>query len=222
MSNHSSLEFVTDIEECIRNHAKRLAATFPHWGNKCCAVTAKVDFQASLYEETLTPIYDKHGYPAALWCAMYSLGMVPIVDTTQPNNPNFDDWYQMLLCPWNFPGRPNGRQVQCGRKDSELGSDEAHGQAVCPLAAHYSRSAKCAPHQHPQYETYSKLQFQQNDPHRRTMSCALCGRLARTFPSGAPIAAPTLIEHSIGVPYSLAGVTEDDKPQYTAWWATNA
>ena len=54
------------------------------WGDKCGAVTAKVDFQAMIYEETLTPIYEKHGYTGALWCAMYSLGMVPIVDTSQP------------------------------------------------------------------------------------------------------------------------------------------
>ena len=47
----------------------------------------------------MTPIFEKHGYASALWCAMYSLGMVPIVDASQPNNPNFDLWYQQLLCP---------------------------------------------------------------------------------------------------------------------------
>ena len=83
--------FVTDLEECIRNHATRLAETYPQWGNKCDPVTSKVDFQAALYEETLTPIYNKHGYTAALWCSMYSLGMVPIVDLSQPNNPNLCD-----------------------------------------------------------------------------------------------------------------------------------
>ena len=87
-----SREFVEDLEACIHNHAFRLAMTFPEWGNKCNPVTSKVDFQAWVYEETLTPIYEKHGYTAALWCSMYSLGMVPIVDLTQPNNPNFDVW----------------------------------------------------------------------------------------------------------------------------------
>lgn len=81
-------DFVGDLEDCIRHHATRLAETFPQWGNKCDPVTSKVDFQAALYEETLTPMYNKHGYTGALWCSMYSLGMVPIVDLSQPNNPN--------------------------------------------------------------------------------------------------------------------------------------
>jgi len=87
-------EFVTDLEHCIRTHALRLAETFPQWGDKCGAVTTKVDFQALVYEETLSPMMQKHGYTSALWCAMYSLGMVPIVDTSQPNNLNFDIWHK--------------------------------------------------------------------------------------------------------------------------------
>ena len=103
-----------------------LAATFPQWGDKCGAVTSKVDFQARVYEETLTPIMEKHGYTAALWCAMYSLGMVPIVDTTQPNNPNFDVWYRQLLCPWDFAGRPDLKKVpDCGASDNEPRTDDA-------------------------------------------------------------------------------------------------
>jgi len=88
-------QFVTDLEYCIKNHAYRLAETFPEWGNKCDAVTGKVDYQAKLYEETLTPIMDKWGYTGALWCAMYSLGMVPIVDATQP---------LCILLDWLRPG----------------------------------------------------------------------------------------------------------------------
>ena len=117
-------EFVVDLETCIRQHGFRLAETFPQWGNKCGPVTTKVDFQAMVYEETLAPIMEKHGYTAALWCSMYSLGMVPIVDTSQPNNPNFDVWYTQLMCPWNFPD-------DCGVSDAELTDDEANGQLVC-------------------------------------------------------------------------------------------
>lgn len=54
---------------------------------------------------------------------MYSLGMVPIVDKSQPNNPNFDVWYTQLLCPWDFPS-------DCGASDAELGVGEASGQMV--------------------------------------------------------------------------------------------
>ena len=105
--------FALDLEACIQNHAFRLAETFPlckaasntrpshhvspipsrfdalAGGDKCAPVTSKVDYQAKIYEETLMPIYEKHGYTGALWCAMYSLGMVPIVDTSQPNNPKY-------------------------------------------------------------------------------------------------------------------------------------
>jgi hypothetical protein len=70
----------------------------------------------------------------------------------------------------------------------------------------------------PQYEIWAQAQFQQNDPDRRTMSCALCGRLKRSFPAGAPIAAPDLIEANVGVKYSLEGVAEDEVHHFTAWW----
>jgi len=213
-SVNADLQFARALETCIRNHARRLAETFPLWGNKCDAVTPKVDFQAKVYEETLTPIFKQYGYPAALWCAMYSLGMVPIVDATQPNNPNFDIWYKQLLCPWNFP-------TDCGASDSELTDNEAAGQLVCPRWA-IGNPALCAPNQHPQYEIWSKNPYQQNDPNRRTMSCALCGRLSRVFPAGAPVGAPDLIEANIGVKYSLANVTEEEKHHFTAWWDMHA
>ena len=58
--------FVHELEQCIRNHATRLAATFPTWGSRCLPPTTKVDIQAQIYEETLTPIYEKYGYQAAL------------------------------------------------------------------------------------------------------------------------------------------------------------
>ena len=206
--------FVEDLEACIRNHALRLAETFPQWGDKCGAVTSKVDYQAMIYEETLTPIMNKHGYAAALWCATYSLGMVPIVDLTQPNNPNFDVWYTQLLCPWDFP-------KYCGASDDELTDKEAKGQLVCPQNEQ-GNPAKCAPNQHPQYAIWPPDPYQQVDPDRRTMSCALCGRLKRTFPAGAPVGAPDLIKQNIGVEYSLKGVPEDEKPHFTAWWDMHA
>ena len=75
---------------------------------------------------------------------------------------------------------------------------------------------------HPQYETYSAGQFQAHDSMRRTMSCALCGRLKRTFPAGAPVGAPDLIKASIGIEYSLAGVPKEEQEEYTAWWDMHA
>ena len=41
--------FVLALESCIRNHARRLAQTFPLWGDKCGSVTSKVDVQAKIY-----------------------------------------------------------------------------------------------------------------------------------------------------------------------------
>eukprot|EP00966_Prymnesium_polylepis_P059085 1369572-Prymnesium_polylepis.1 len=204
----ADLTFAVALEECIRNHAFKLAETFPQWGDKCDAVTTKVDFQAKIYEETLTPMYEQWGYPAALWCAVYSLGMVPIVDASQPNNPNFDVWYKQLLCPWYFP-------QDCGGRDEELGDEEQWGVMVCPKWS-VGNPAHCAPNQHPQYEVYAQDPYQQDDPNRKTMSCALCGRLSRTFPAGAPVGAPDLIQANVGVSYSLEGVPEEERHHFTA------
>lgn len=116
--NEAVSAFITDLEACIRNHAIKAAETFPLWGNSCLPPTSKVDIQgactpiaalrpsappehlrtmsfpsaAKIYEETLSPFHDKYGYHAALWCAMYSLGMTGAEfnpKDTQPNNPNF-------------------------------------------------------------------------------------------------------------------------------------
>jgi hypothetical protein len=64
--------------------------------------------------------------------------------------------------------------------------------------------------------------YQQNEPNRRTLSCALCGRLQRTFPAGAPVGAPDLIMANVGVNYSLVGVPEDEQHHFTAWWDMHA
>jgi hypothetical protein len=36
----SDITFAISLEECISNHAKRVAETFPEWGNSCMAPTA--------------------------------------------------------------------------------------------------------------------------------------------------------------------------------------
>ena len=229
--------FVHELEQCIRGHATRLAASFPTWGNGCMPPTTKVDVQAQIYESTLTPIYEKYGYQAALWCAMYSLGMTGAEydpNDTQPNNPNFSDWvrrsdshreltpkldvctralwrwqYTKLMCPWNL--------WQCGNNDDDLTADEASGVPVCPWDSQ-GDDWKCAPNQHPQYPIWPADVYVKDEPDRRTMSCALCGRLARTFPTGPPIGAPTKIKEAIGVEYSLAGVPESERHLYTGPW----
>jgi hypothetical protein len=160
----------------------------------------KIDTQSKIYDETLTPIWDKYGYQAALWCATYSLGMTGAEydpNDTQPNNPNFSDWYAKLLCPWNLD--------QCGTNDLSLNEKEQDGVSVCPAE---DRPWECAPNQHPQYLIFPVDQFVPSEPERRTMSCALCGRLARTFPTGPPVGAPAKIKAAIGVTYSLAGIPE--------------
>mmetsp|Transcript_56357 Transcript_56357/g.111874 ORF Transcript_56357/g.111874 Transcript_56357/m.111874 type:complete len:618 (-) Transcript_56357:1473-3326(-) len=144
--------------------------------------------------------------------------MVPIVDTSQPNNPNFDVWYSQLMCPWNFP-------QDCGANDNELTDVEANGVLVCEADENgnpVTDPAKCAPNQHPQYAIYPPDQFQNYDKTRRTMSCALCGRLKRRFPAGAPIGAPDLIKKHLGVEYSLEGIPPEERHQFTAWWDMHA
>ena len=206
------LEFTFALEDCIRTHAIKLAETFPTWGNSCNPPTSKVDAQAAIYEETLTPIKDRYGYQAALWCAMYSLGMTGAEydpNDVQPNNPNFADWYQKLLCPWDID--------ECGYSDERLGLNEENGVPVCPWEDQ-GDPWKCAPNQHPQYPIWPVDEYVKDEADRRTMSCALCGRLRRVFPTGPPVGAPQNILEAVGVEYSLVGVPDDEKHLYTANW----
>ena len=157
----------------------------------------KIDVQAKIYEETLAPIRDKYGYQAALWCSMYSLGMTGAEfdpNDTQPNNPNFSDWYAKLMCPWNI--------LECGGDDRSLRENEQYGVFVCAP----NDDLACAPNQHPQYPIFPVDPYVKDEPARRTMSCALCARLARTFPTGPPVGSPAKIKEAVGVKYSLEGV----------------
>jgi hypothetical protein len=80
---------------------------------------------------------------------------------TQPNNPNFGDWYRTLLCPWDFDD-------EC--MDHQLGrfGDESRGARV-----------EEAPNQNAQYLTTPLDPYVTDEPDRRTMSCGLCGHLQR-------------------------------------------
>lgn len=118
----ASESFAADLEQCIRDHAAEAAATLQSWAEVCLPPTEKIDKQAKLYERTLAPIYAKWGYPAALWCAFYSVRMTGKEfnpDSDQPNNPNYFDWYQTLLCPWNVD--------RCGREPLGSRGDESRG-----------------------------------------------------------------------------------------------
>ena len=108
-----------------------------------CVALSKIDIQSKIYEETLDPIRNQYGYQAALWCAMYSLGMTGAEydpNDTQPNNPNIKDWYAKLMCPWNVD--------ECGKDDGALSGNEQDGVEVCPWNDQ-GNPWKCAPNQHP-------------------------------------------------------------------------
>ena len=142
--------------------------------------------------------------------------MVPIVDLSQPNNPNFDVWYSQLLCPWNFAGREiDAGQQQlrvCGGTDASLSHTENDGQLVCSGIHHQNDEDVCAPNQHPQYPIFPTDPYVKDEPNRRTMSCALCARLKRTFPAGAPVGAPGLIKANLGFEYSVEGISTGATP----------
>ena len=111
----------------------------------------------------------------------------------------------------------------CGTSDDFLTEFEAAGVEVCPFGE-IGNPDKCAPNQHPQYPIWPGVggapgdEYVKDEGDRRTMSCALCGRLLRTFPTGPPIGAPAKIKAAVGVDYSLAGVPEDKRHLYTANW----
>ncbi|KAL3893359.1 MAG: hypothetical protein SGPRY_014289, partial [Prymnesium sp.] len=172
-SRHSEA-FVSELEACIADHAAALSRTASQWGDTCAPVTTRLDALAAMYEQSLTPIFERHGYTAALWCAAFALGL-PSVGFTNPEPPV---WSTQLLCPWRIPASCNG-------SDEELNSDEVRGVRVCPWEGR-GRPEQCAPQQHPLYAIWPEDTESGADPNRRTLSCALCARLRRTFAVEAP------------------------------------
>ena len=86
--------FADDLEQCIRQTAKLAADEFRSWGDGCIPATTKVDVQAALLAQTITPFEQKYGYVAAVWCAFFSTDMGGETfdpNDPQPNNPEFDD-----------------------------------------------------------------------------------------------------------------------------------
>ena len=84
--------FAADLEQCIRDAAARAAAGFPRYGDGCLPATTKVDVQAEILGETITPFEARYGYQAAVWCAFYSTDMTgeeADPNDPQPNNPQF-------------------------------------------------------------------------------------------------------------------------------------
>ena len=84
--------FAADLEQCIRDAAARAAAGFPRYGYGCLPATTKVDVQAEILGETITPFEARYGYQAAVWCAFYSTDMTgeeADPNDPQPNNPQF-------------------------------------------------------------------------------------------------------------------------------------
>ena len=76
----------------------------------------------------------------------------------------------------------------------------------------------CAPNQHPQYPIWPADVYVKDEGDRRTMSCALCGRLSRTFSAGPPVGAPDKIKANLGIEYNMVGIPAHEKHLYTAWW----
>ena len=157
--------FASALSQCIREAAARGASAFARWGDGCIQPTVKVDVQAEVLGETVTAFEEKYGYQAALWCTFYSARMSGEefrADNPQPNNPQFDDWYATLLCPWHLNN--------CGAEELGLHGDERHG--VPTAWAGDGQNFKYV-----------------GEPERRTMSCALCGFLDRTL-GHPPVSCP--------------------------------
>eukprot|EP00966_Prymnesium_polylepis_P330368 7386024-Prymnesium_polylepis.2 len=183
--------FAEALERCIRDHAEAAAASFPSWGDTCMPPTEKIDIQSKVYERTLVGIRDQYGYTGALWCAFYSMRMTGREydpNDTQPNNPNFFDWYSSLLCPWNLD--------QCGSDRLGAFGNEWDGAPV-----------EGAPNQNQQYLTTPADPYVPDEPDRRTMSCALCGWLKRRLGD------PPFIVDPAPLPHDLEGAD-----LYTANW----
>eukprot|EP00965_Chrysotila_dentata_P004101 132596-Pleurochrysis_carterae.AAC.3 len=85
------MSVAVSLEACVRGAAAATAAASSVWADHCEAISIKHALQAQLLKPLLDPIYAKHGYPAALWCAFYS--------TVHPMGWENGDWYNTYMCP---------------------------------------------------------------------------------------------------------------------------
>ena len=204
MANPESVAFANALEQCIRTTAQAAADSFHTWGSACMPPTEKIDHQAAVLAQTLPPIRAKYGYAAALWCSFYSVRMTGAEydpNDTQPNNPNFADWYASMLCPWEL--------TTCGNEPLGLHGNEWDGVPVAwvPLER-----------QNPQYMTEMPDIYSPSEPNRRTMSCGMCGHLERTF--GKP---PFTIDPPpITTPDAEMYTSNWDMHPFGAWLANDA
>jgi len=201
-----SKEFANALVSCIQQSAQAAADSFHEWGSVCLPPTEKIDKQAAVLSQHLPQIQARYGYPAALWCAFYSVRMTGAEydpNDVQPNNPNFPNWYTTLLCPWQLD--------VCGKESLGYHDDEWHGSPVAwvPLED-----------QNPQYMTFMADEYSPSEPDRRTMSCGMCGYLRRAL--GAP---PYMVTPD---PTSYAHVNTElmaanwDMHPFGAWLANDA
>ena len=121
---------------------------------------------------------------------------------TQPNNPNFGDWYATLLCPWDFTDACVHDRL--GRSGPEWLGTRVEG----------------APNQNAQYLTTPPDPYVTDEPDRRTMSCGLCGHLERRLgkPPFTIAPAPLTGEHAGS---TLFTANWDFHP-FGAWLANDA
>ena len=88
---------IVDIIDVLYGHILNLTPETTESSKRDYFVLSKGHGCAGLFV-----VLEKYGYTGALWCAFYSVRMTGKEfdpNSDQPNNPNFDVWYQQLLCP---------------------------------------------------------------------------------------------------------------------------
>ena len=140
-----------------------------------------------------------------LICAAWLTPNVLVADpnSTQPNNPNFPDWYQSLLCPWNVD--------TCGHE--RLGQHGPEWRGV-PVGN--------APNQNAQYLTTPPDKYVQDEPDRRTMSCGLCGHLKRRLGTPPMMEEPPPLTHEVPQRQRQLFTANWDFHPFGAWLANDA
>ena len=85
---------MADLEACIRDVAELIASSYHEWSDRwrCRDVSSKNGAQVQLMRRVLDPMRQTHGYPGALWCAMWTVRM--------GYEPYYQHWRDAYLCPW--------------------------------------------------------------------------------------------------------------------------
>jgi len=96
VSAPNQIQFAKDLAACARSGARELLLMKSMWDDLCLPTSVKVIHQSNFLSPAWTKMYDNHGFPGALWCAVYTVnkggGSLGLHWSSY--------WWTHVICPW--------------------------------------------------------------------------------------------------------------------------